>query len=101
MVVAVVGVVLELRRRWSVPEERAGALRWIGGAVLVAGVLWLPVAIDQVTGDPGNLTAVARFSGDEGRASLGTTDAVDARAPGRGAAAAPALAGRHRARPDP
>ena len=78
VVVAVVGVVLELRRRWSVPEERAGALRWIGGAVLVAGVLWLPVAIDQVTGDPGNLTAVARFSGDEGRASLGTTDAVDA-----------------------
>ena len=78
VVVAVVGVVLELRRRWSVPEERAGALRWIGGAVLVAGVLWLPVAIDQVTGDPGNLTAVARFSGDEGRASLGTTDAIDA-----------------------
>ena len=60
------------------PEERARALRWVGGAVLLAGVLWLPVAIDQVTGDPGNLTAVARFSGDEGRASLGTTDAVDA-----------------------
>ena len=46
--------------------------------MLLAGVLWLPVAIDQVTGDPGNLTAVARFSGDEGRASLGTSDAVDA-----------------------
>ena len=59
--------------------------------MLVAGVLWLPVAIDQVTGDPGNLTAVARFSGDEGRASLGT-DGRDRRgAPGRGAAAAPAL----------
>jgi hypothetical protein len=76
--VASVGVARELRQRWSEREDRARALRWVGGAVLVAGVLWLPVAIDQVTGDPGNLTAIARFSGDEGRASLENQDAIDA-----------------------
>jgi hypothetical protein len=52
-------------------------LAWIGGALAVGAVMWLPVAIDQVTGHPGNLTAIARFSGD-GRASLTTADAVNA-----------------------
>ena len=100
-IVASVGVARELRRRWPEREDRARALRWVGGAVLVAGVLWLPVAIDQVTGDPGNLTAIARFSGDEGRASLENQDAIDAVLRVGRAAAAPPLARRHRVRPDP
>jgi hypothetical protein len=76
-VIAGAGVVGTLWSRWSVREERSRTLAWIGGALAVGAVMWLPVAIDQVTGHPGNLTAIARFSGD-GRSSLTTADAVNA-----------------------
>jgi len=75
--ITVAGVVGVLWSRWSAPQERRRALVWIGVAAAVGAVIWLPVAIDQVTGHPGNLTAIARFSGD-GRASLTTADAVNA-----------------------
>jgi hypothetical protein len=77
-VVAVVAVAMALRTDWPDGTRRAVALRWVGASVAVAAVLWLPVAIDQATGHPGNLTAVLRFSGDDGRASLGAARAVDA-----------------------
>jgi hypothetical protein len=76
--VGVVGVFLALRERWADRAARRSALAWVGGGVLVGAVLWLPVAIDQVTGDPGNITAILRFSGDEGRASLGHREATSA-----------------------
>jgi len=48
-----------------------GRWRWVGAAALVGVIAWLPVAIDQATGHPGNLTAVVRFARDGHRATLG------------------------------
>jgi hypothetical protein len=60
---------------WS--RRRAGAapteLPWRRNALLAAGVLgvcWLPVVADEVSGNPGNLTAIVRFARD-GRPTLG------------------------------
>jgi hypothetical protein len=50
-VLAAVVLVLEDRRR---PDERARTLRWVGAAVALGAVLWLPPTIDQLTEDPGN-----------------------------------------------
>ncbi len=33
-----------------------GLLPWLGGAVVVAGVLWAPPLYDQLTNDPGNIS---------------------------------------------
>lgn len=46
-------------------EARRRARRRLGAAVLVGIVLWIPPLIQEVTGDPGNLTAIERYaSGD-------------------------------------
>jgi hypothetical protein len=50
---------------WAVVDavrapERGAALRrvasWAGGAVLVAGLMWVPPVVDQLVHDPGNIT---------------------------------------------
>jgi hypothetical protein len=44
---------------------------WAGASAAIGLVLWSPVLVQQVTGDPGNLSAMVRFSGDGDRPSLG------------------------------
>jgi hypothetical protein len=48
------------RRRADGGLERRGAWRWALAALAVMAVCWTPPVIDQVTGNPGNLTAVLR-----------------------------------------
>lgn len=50
--------------------------RWLAGAAGVAGVLWAPVIWQQLTGDPGNITAIIEYSGVEGRTTYGLEGAV-------------------------
>ncbi len=49
------GLVDRRARPWSVARRS-----WIASAV-IGVVLWLPVLVEQVTGDPGNLTLLWRF----------------------------------------
>ena len=44
---------------------------WLAGAGGVAFVLWLPVAIQQLTGHPGNITAVMRYTRTAHKATQG------------------------------
>jgi hypothetical protein len=61
---------------------REGAPSWIGWRVwagwsaAIGLVLWSPVLIQQVTGHPGNLSAMVRFAGNGDRPSLGAGAAV-------------------------
>ncbi|MCU1369406.1 MAG: hypothetical protein JWO77_600 [Ilumatobacteraceae bacterium] len=75
---AVVGViVLAVRRR----RPSAGDLDpprlwpWVTGAAALGLVLWSPVIWQQLTGDPGNLTAVAEYARLSDSPSLGWTAA--------------------------
>jgi hypothetical protein len=68
--VGVAGAALtDWRRRAD--EQRDGRLRsWLGAGVVTAVVLfvfWLPVVVQQLTRDPGNLGTVVRFFRDHGR----------------------------------
>ncbi|HEY5011347.1 MAG TPA: hypothetical protein VIK61_01410 [Acidimicrobiia bacterium] len=47
------------------------ALRWAAGAAAIAAVCWTPVAIDEITGHPGNLTKIVRFARDNTRPTMG------------------------------
>jgi hypothetical protein len=57
------------RQRSGVPARPV--LLWLAAGLAVGLVLWAPVLVEEVTGDPGNLTAVARFSQHDGRPTLG------------------------------
>jgi hypothetical protein len=65
-----VGAAITLWRRRTGDEHRE-RLRWwrrmTGVTVVVVAVLWLPVVIQQLTGDDGNLAALVRFFRDHGR----------------------------------
>lgn len=62
---------------WRAPAgERRAALAWTGGAVLIGLALWSPVLYQELTGDPGNLTALSQYSGDSEREDLGPRSAV-------------------------
>ena len=62
---------------WKAPGgRRAGALAWVGAAVGVGLVLWSPVLYQELRGDPGNLTALAGYSGDAQREDLGPRSAL-------------------------
>lgn len=86
-VVAAVTICLPFRSNWartvrSEPREPRPVrgrevLGWIGGAVAVGVVLWAPVLWQQLTGDPGNLSALASYSGDPARQDLGPRSAFD------------------------
>src|SRR5690606_32681895 len=56
---------------------RRRALAWTGAALAVGLVLWAPVLYQEVTGDPGNLTALSQYSGDDQREDLGRRSAVN------------------------
>lgn len=53
-VLALLGVA-DAYRRGDGPERRR-VLRWLGGSVALAAVLWSPVVVDQIRVDPGNLS---------------------------------------------
>ncbi|MCB1040545.1 MAG: hypothetical protein KDA94_13600 [Acidimicrobiales bacterium] len=55
---------------------RRRVLTWIGVSAAVGLVLWGPVLYQQVTGDPGNLTALRSYSRDDARVDLGLRSAV-------------------------
>ncbi|MCU1370448.1 MAG: hypothetical protein JWO77_1642 [Ilumatobacteraceae bacterium] len=62
---------------WRAPADRRGAaLGWTGAAVAVGLLLWSPVIYQQLTGHPGNLTALSTYSGDAQREDLGPRSAV-------------------------
>jgi hypothetical protein len=58
------------------PARRLAALGWVVAAVAVGLVLWGPVIYQQFTGNPGNLTALANYSGDAQRQDLGPRSAL-------------------------
>ncbi|WP_421120546.1 hypothetical protein ACE2AJ_04330 [Aquihabitans daechungensis] len=76
-VLAAAGVLAAAWWVWRAPSgTRRRALAWVGGAVVVGVVLWGPVIYQQLTGDPGNLTALADYSGDAQREDLGRRSAL-------------------------
>jgi len=54
-VLTLVGVVAAYRHPADSLERRR-VLRWIGGSAVLGVVLWLPVVLDQVTVEPGNVS---------------------------------------------
>ena len=54
---ATAGVVVRAVRR---PEDRPAALRALAVAVALTSILWAPTVIEQLTREPGNLTAMVR-----------------------------------------
>jgi hypothetical protein len=61
---------------WRDASARRELRVWAGWSAVVGLVLWSPVLVQQVTGHPGNLTAMVRFAGNGDRPSLGTGAAV-------------------------
>lgn len=62
---------------WRAPVgRRSEALGWIGGAAALGLLLWSPVIYQQLTGSPGNLTALSNYSGDSQRQDLGLRSAL-------------------------
>lgn len=57
-------------------KSLAPVLGWTAAAVGVALVAWSPVLTEEITHEPGNLTALSRYSGDEARVDLGWGNAV-------------------------
>ncbi|MBA3280900.1 MAG: hypothetical protein H0U29_01590, partial [Acidimicrobiia bacterium] len=57
--------------------SRRKQLTLLAGAVGVGVVVWAPVLVQQLTGDPGNLSALAGYSGDSERKDLGLRSAID------------------------
>lgn len=75
-VVALAGfvvIVISARRRHEGVPDRAW--RWFAASAGVGLLLWLPVIIQQLTGDPGNITAVVEYAGVEGRTTFGLSGA--------------------------
>ncbi|HEX7610747.1 MAG TPA: hypothetical protein VF380_08745, partial [Solirubrobacteraceae bacterium] len=65
LAIGLAGLVVSLRSPGARLERKgsaghAGVRRWVLAALLVGVVCWTPPAIDQIQGNPGNLTAVAR-----------------------------------------
>jgi hypothetical protein len=56
VVVAALGVAF-VRRRGD-PGPRRSLLIWTGGSLALGLVLWLPVVVEQLGGDPGNLSII-------------------------------------------
>lgn len=72
-----VGLLAALWWVWRAPAGRRGAaLAWIGVAVAVGLLLWSPVIYQELTGNPGNITALRGYSGDAQREDLGPRSAL-------------------------
>ena len=56
--------------------DRRHRLVWAGSGVVVGIVLWAPVWWQQLTGHPGNLTALRSYSGDSARQDVGLRNAL-------------------------
>ncbi|HLT69697.1 MAG TPA: hypothetical protein VKZ72_06000 [Acidimicrobiales bacterium] len=54
----VVAALVRQARAATDPAGRRRVLGWAGASVALAALLWLPVAVDEVTGDPGNLSII-------------------------------------------
>ena len=75
VVALAIHVVVRVRR--GDPTITRTALRWSAAAVAVAAVCWAPVAYDELSGHPGNLTNVVRFARDNTRPTLGVKSGVE------------------------
>ncbi|HEX4492563.1 MAG TPA: hypothetical protein VH914_15250 [Acidimicrobiia bacterium] len=77
--VALAAVVVDTtrRRRSGDADATVLLLRWSAAAAVVAAVAWVPVVIDELTGHPGNLTAIVRFARDGSRPAVGAGSAID------------------------
>lgn len=76
---ATVAIVWQVVRRARRGDEAIArfAVRWSAAALAVAAVCWAPVAYEQATGHPGNLTAILRFSRDGTRPTVGFKSGFD------------------------
>lgn len=76
--VAVVGLALTWWRAGIRHDAavRGHALRWGGGSLGMALALWSPVIYQEFNGEPGNITALVRFTTDGGRSQLGYGSAL-------------------------
>jgi hypothetical protein len=70
-------VAIGVRVRRGDPTITRSALRWTGAAAAIAAVCWAPVLYDEVTGHPGNLTEIVRFSRDNTRPTLGLHSGIE------------------------
>jgi hypothetical protein len=82
LIIGLVGLVVSLRSPGAEVEvPRSGgpqrAWRWAVAALLVVVICWTPSAIDQIQGNPGNVTAIVRAA-TANRSTVGAT--VGARA---------------------
>ncbi|MBI2708273.1 MAG: hypothetical protein HYX34_01060 [Actinobacteria bacterium] len=63
--------------RVAAGDRRRHDLRWLAWTGVLVALLWAPVAIQQATGDPGNLTQIIRFSRRSDRPILGWGRGLD------------------------
>jgi hypothetical protein len=59
------------------PDEATSRRRWLGAAAVLAVLLFLPVAIEQMTTDPGNVTQIFRHFTDGDREAAGLPAAAE------------------------
>lgn len=72
VVFAVGGCCLRGYQRWKTKDEDEDSWwPWIGAGVGTSFVLWSPVLVQQVTGDPGNITAIVQYARTSDSPSLG------------------------------
>jgi hypothetical protein len=75
----VAGAVTTTSRHREEIGRLKSAAKWGAASAAVAVVCWVPPLLDQLTGT-GNLAKIFRFSGDEGRPTLGLRPALNAAA---------------------
>jgi hypothetical protein len=76
--VVVVGILVVRLARTDDRDRLRAAGRWAAIAVAIGAVLWLPVLVDEVVNDPGNLSIIAgSLTADDAVPALGIGEAVD------------------------
>jgi hypothetical protein len=77
MAVLVVGALaLSWRRRAGDAAARRALVRWTGGSLALGALLWLPVFVQQLGGDPGNLSILIANFRHPSDPNIGPGDAV-------------------------
>jgi hypothetical protein len=74
LVFPVAAVAWQVLRR---PDQRRGALGALAVAAAVLAVMWLPPVLQQLRGDPGNMTVLVRAYRDQADPALGLRGAVE------------------------
>ncbi|MDQ1466683.1 MAG: hypothetical protein QOH10_1098 [Actinomycetota bacterium] len=83
VVVATVALVIQIAKRIRRGDTAIGhatkqaTIRWSIAAVAVAGLCWVSVVYDQITGHPGNLSQIVRFARDNSRPTVGIRSGLD------------------------